>query len=203
MQSQTEIKPNNNETKASTVQEPKKTRREVVEEFLKLPGGESILECIQCGLCAGSCPTRFSMDYTPTQIIKMINLGMRKEVLTSHTIWACTSCHTCMTRCPRGVDFTTLMMSLRNLAIKENLAQSKIKPKFHKGYTDVVSKYGRLHEPSLLMKIMEKTDAKGLMHNASLGMRLVKKGKISLKPQKMKHTEELLKIREKTKGGKQ
>jgi heterodisulfide reductase subunit C len=203
LQSQTEIKPNSSEQKPAVAEKPKKSRREVVEEFIKLPGGASILECIQCGVCSGSCPTRASMDYSPTQIIKMITLGMRDEVLSSHTIWVCSSCHTCMTRCPRGVDFTTLMMSLRNLAIKENVAQSKIKPKFHKGYTDVVGKYGRLHEPSLLLKIMDKKDPKGLLHNASLGIRLVKKGKISLKPQKIKATEDLAELYEKTKGGKQ
>ena len=191
------------EAKAVTVEAPKKDRRDFIQEVKKLPGGENVLECIQCGLCAGSCPTRFAMDYSPIQIVKMINLGMRKEVLSSSTIWECTACHTCATRCPREIDFTTLMMSLRNLSMKEKLAKSKVKPKFHKSFFEVVNKYGRLHEPSLLAKTIEKTDPKALMHNASLGLRLVRKGKIRLRPQKIGHTADLKSLLQKTKGEKE
>src|SRR3972149_2994061 len=70
---------------------PKKDRREILEEVMKLPGGDKVLECIQCGLCAGGCPTRFAMDCSPIQIMKMITLGMREEVLSSSTIWECST----------------------------------------------------------------------------------------------------------------
>ena len=56
----------------------KRARRDFVKEIMKVPGGENILDCIQCGVCNGSCPTRFAMDYSPMQIIKMIHLGMRE-----------------------------------------------------------------------------------------------------------------------------
>ena len=143
------------------------------------------------------------MDYSPIQIMKMITLGMREEVLSSSTIWECSTCHTCATRCPREIDFTTLMMSLRNLSMKEKLAKSKVKPKFHKGFFEVINKYGRLHEPSLLMKTIKKSDPKALMHNASLGLRLVKKGKIRLRPEKIEHTADLANMLQKTEGGKE
>lgn len=188
------------QAKTVTVEIPKKDRREFIQEVMKLPGGQNVLECIQCGLCAGSCPTRFVMDYSPIQIVKMITLGMREEVLSSSTIWECTACHTCATRCPREIDFTTLMMSFRNLSMKENLAKSKAKPKFHKSFFEVVNKYGRLHEPSLLTKTMNKSDPKGLMHNASLALRLVRKGKIRLRPKKIEHTADLKRLLQKTEG---
>ena len=200
---QSEQTPISTQAKTATVEAPKKDRREFIQEVMKLPGGENVLECIQCGLCAGSCPTRFAMDYSPIQLVKMINLGMREQVLSSSTIWECTACHTCATRCPREIDFTTLMMSLRNLSMKEKLAKSKVKPKFHKSFFEVVNKYGRLHEPSLLMKTIEKSDPKALMHNASLGLRLVRKGKIRLRPQKIGHTADLRSMLQKTKGEKQ
>lgn len=200
---QNEQNPSNPEATLVTSEAPKRDRKEFLEEIMKLPGGENVLECIQCGLCAGSCPTRYAMDYSAVQLLKMISLGMRDEVLSSSTIWKCSTCHTCATRCPRDIDITTLMLSLRNLSLKEKRAKSEVKPKFHKGFFEVVNKYGRLHEPSLLTKIMKKSDPKALMHNASLGLRLARKGKIRLRPEKIKHTSDLATMLKKTEGEKE
>lgn len=178
---------------------PKKNRRDFVKEVMKMNGGENILDCIQCGLCAGSCPTRFAMDYSPMQILKMVHLGMREQVLSSSTIWICSTCHTCATRCPRVVNLTNLMMSLRNVAIEENFVnKTETKAKFHKSFFEVVNKYGRLHEPALLLKIIKKTDVPGLLHNASLGWRLLRRGRLRLRPEKIKNVAELDRILEKT-----
>ncbi len=177
----------------------KKNRLDFVKEVMKMDGGENILDCIQCGLCAGSCPTRFAMDYSPAQILKMVHLGMREEVLSSSTIWICSTCHTCATRCPRAVNLTNLMMSLRNVAIEENfVSKMETKAKFHRSFFEVVNKYGRLHEPALLLKILKKTDVPDLWHNASLGWRLIKRRRLRLRPEKIEHAPELDKILEKT-----
>jgi len=191
-----------NEVKVVTAAAPKKGRLDFIQEVEKLPGGDKVLECIQCGVCAGSCPTRFAMDYSPTQILKMINLGMREQVLSSSTIWECTSCHTCAARCPRGIEITTLMMSLKNLSLKANLAKSKTKPKFHKSFFEVINKYGRLSETVLMTKTMKKSDPKAMMHNASLGLRMARKGKIRLRPEKIEHTADLENMLKKTTGEK-
>jgi len=191
-----------NEVKVVTAAAPKKGRLDFIQEVEKLPGGDKVLECIQCGVCAGSCPTRFAMDYSPTQILKMINLGMREQVLSSSTIWECTSCHTCAARCPRGIEITTLMMTLKNLSLKANLAKSKTKPKFHKSFFEVINKYGRLSETVLMTKTMKKSDPKAMMHNASLGLRMARKGKIRLRPEKIEHTADLENMLKKTTGEK-
>jgi len=182
---------------------PKRSRLDFVHEVEKLPGGDKILECIQCGVCSGGCPTRDSMDYSPTQIIKMITLGMRDEVLHGYTIWKCSSCYTCATRCPRGIEITTLMQSLKSLSLKEGKAKSEMKVKFHNGFADIVTKNGRLSEAALLARTMKKTDFKALRHTASLGMRLAKKHKIALRPEKVsKAASDLQTIHEKMKGDK-
>jgi heterodisulfide reductase subunit C len=173
-------------------------RKDFLKEVMKMPGGDNILECIQCGTCAGGCPARFAMDYSPMQIIKMINLGMRKEVLQSSTIWLCSVCYTCATRCPRNVSFTNLMMSLRNKAIRENVVKNDVKSNFHKYFFEVVNKYGRSHESELLIKILDKTNLKSVSHNAKLGLRLMRKGKVNLRAPKMEEKEWLSKILEKT-----
>jgi heterodisulfide reductase subunit C len=139
------------------------------------------------------------MDYSPMQILKMVHLGMREEVLSSSTIWICSSCHTCATRCPRAVNLTNLMMSLRNVAIRENFVnKSEPKAKFHRSFFEVVTKYGRLHEQTLMLKTLKKTDISNLFHNASLGWRLVRKGRLRLRPDKIEHPAELDKMLEKT-----
>jgi heterodisulfide reductase subunit D len=77
--------------------------------------------CIQCGTCSASCPTAYAMDYTPRQLWKLIQLGLRDEVLNSRTFWLCTTCKACTVRCPRGIDLTQTMLMLKEYAVRESL----------------------------------------------------------------------------------
>ena len=161
------------------------SRRDFIKEVMKMPGGEKILNCIQCGSCSGGCPSLFAMDYSPMQIIKMINLGMKEEVLSSSTIWVCSLCYTCATRCPRNIDFPTLMMSLRNKTIQENLVKDCVKSDFHKFFFEIVNKYGRIHETELMIKLLDMTNFGDLLHNARLALRLLKRGKVHFRASKI------------------
>jgi len=157
-----------------------------IEEIKKIPGGDKILDCIQCGVCAGSCHARFAMDYSPMQILKMAHLGLKQEVLSSSTIWICASCYTCASRCPRGLNIPAIMSGFKNMAMKNNVsAPIALKPKFHKTFSEIVGKYGRMHEPELQMKLLNKTSPSDLLHNASLGLRMFRKGKLKLRPSKL------------------
>lgn len=176
----------------------KRERQEFVKEVMKMQGGENILDCIQCGLCAGACPTRFAMDYSPMQIIRMVHLGMKEEVLSSSTIWMCSTCYTCATRCPRTIDITTLMMSLRNQAMDEDfVSKNKIKPRFHRVFSEIVTKYGRLHEPELLTRILDKSDVRALFHNAALAWRLLRRGRLQLRAPRIQQDGDLYAFLEK------
>ncbi|MFX1466839.1 MAG: 4Fe-4S dicluster domain-containing protein [Promethearchaeota archaeon] len=158
-----------------------------VEEVNKKRGGEKVLDCIQCGVCSGSCHARFAMDYTPMQILKMIHLGMKEQVLSSQTIWICASCYACATRCPRGIDIPLIMSALKKLAIENNIVpEDESKTKFYKGFAEIIKKYGRLHEPELKMKLISKTDLRELFQNLRLGFRLWRKGKIKMQASKIK-----------------
>jgi len=157
-----------------------------IEEIKKMPGGDKILDCIQCGVCAGSCHARFAMDYSPMQILKMAHLGLKQDVLSSSTIWICASCYTCASRCPRGLNIPAIMSGFKNMAMKNNVpAPIALKPKFHKAFTEIIGKYGRMHEPELQMKLLKKTSPSELLHNASLGLRMFRKGKLKLQPSKL------------------
>ncbi|MBA7667338.1 hypothetical protein ES703_75425 [subsurface metagenome] len=84
------------------------------------PGGENIKLCFACGLCTASCPVAdIDFEFNPRRIIRMVLLGMRKEVLSSNLPWLCSQCYTCQAHCPQNVNFADVMKALRNMAAKE------------------------------------------------------------------------------------
>jgi heterodisulfide reductase subunit D len=72
--------------------------------------------CIQCGTCSATCPTAYAMDYSPRQVWRRVQLGLRDEVLNSSTFWLCTTCKACQVRCPRGIDLMDAMIALKEYA---------------------------------------------------------------------------------------
>ena len=80
--------------------------------------GESIESCFQCGACSSGCPMTQEMDYLPSKVIRMTQLGLY-EVLDSKTIWVCTTCFNCEVRCPRGIDVANVMEALRQLVLRK------------------------------------------------------------------------------------
>lgn len=97
--------------------------RELDFEFGKkiTPDLEELRTCIQCGTCSASCPTAYAMDYTLRQLWKLIQLGLKGEVVNSRTFWLCTTCKACTVRCPRGINLTDTMLMLKQYAVKEGL----------------------------------------------------------------------------------
>lgn len=84
------------------------------------PGGANIKLCFACGLCTASCPVAdIDSEYNPRRIIRMVLLGMRKEVLSSNLPWLCSQCYTCQAHCPQSVDFADVMKALRDMAVRE------------------------------------------------------------------------------------
>jgi len=113
-------------------------------EVAKEPGGENIKRCFTCGTCTVVCPV-FSVNdqYNPRKIIRMISLGMRDEVLKSDFIWLCSGCYSCYELCPRDVKITSLMIAVRNIAVREGYIPKPISQSI-----DFLEKSGRLLEVS-------------------------------------------------------
>ena len=89
-------------------------------ELSKVPGAEKLMLCFQCGTCTADCPIAgFSGSYRPRQIIRMAQLGLRSEVLSSDTLWLCAACFTCTDHCPQDVELADVLRVLRNMAVKE------------------------------------------------------------------------------------
>ena len=80
--------------------------------------GQNLFACYQCGECSSGCPMSQEMDLLPNQVIRYLQLGFL-EVLDSKTPWVCSSCLTCMVRCPKNVDIAKIMEALRTINLRE------------------------------------------------------------------------------------
>lgn len=84
--------------------------------------GHWVRMCMQCGVCAGSCPLGPAWAHPPQELFMMIRAGKREEVLSSDSMWMCTSCYNCVVRCPRQLPITHIMHGLANYAHRLGLA---------------------------------------------------------------------------------
>ncbi len=163
-------------------------------------GGQNIKLCFNCGICTVSCPVRRVDDnYNPRRIVRMVLYGMKEEILSSETIWKCAHCLTCVERCPQDVRFAEVIKALRILAVNEaEKGNIKIKGpqfRFDSTFVDSIESYGRVFEAGLLSKYMLKKKDLGLiMSFSSLGLKMFRKGKISLFPHKIKALDELKRV---------
>jgi heterodisulfide reductase subunit C len=108
----------------------------MVEAVIKA-GGDKINVCIQCGTCSASCPSGRRTAFRTRQIMRKALLGLKNEVLQDPDLWLCTTCYTCLERCPRGVDPTDVILILRRMAVKEGHMLDK-----HRNVASLVLTYG-------------------------------------------------------------
>ena len=162
-----------------------------LEEVCAIPGGEKVRLCIQCGACAGSCPTASIMDHTPRQIFAMVRAGQKEEVLSSNAIWFCVSCYKCTVRCPQGIRQTDIMYALKRLSIRYKKYGKNIhEPALSKAFISVVNKYGRNFEPEFLLKFFLKTNPFRLIKYMPFGLKLLSRKRFSLFPGRIKKRKE-------------
>jgi heterodisulfide reductase subunit C len=83
------------------------------------PGGETLMLCYQCGTCTASCPSGRLTAFRTRQLIRKAQLGLKDEILATEELWLCTTCYSCVERCPREVEITDILFILRNMAARE------------------------------------------------------------------------------------
>lgn len=154
--------------------------------------------CYQCLTCTLSCPVAVDMDYPPHQIIGMVQLGLKEQVLSSSSIWLCATCETCVARCPQEVDILRVMDTLREMALHEKVkGKETIIPIFHDTFLESIRTFGRQHELSML--ILLKLRTRDIFSDLDLGIKMLLKRKLGLLPPKVKGVKEMKAIFEKTK----
>ncbi|MBD3169490.1 MAG: heterodisulfide reductase [candidate division Zixibacteria bacterium] len=83
--------------------------------------GQDIQQCFQCGTCSASCPMGRMLDLLPRKLMSLLQFGQSDAIAAANTAWVCASCHTCMVRCPRGIDITKVMEAIRQLTLRQNI----------------------------------------------------------------------------------
>jgi heterodisulfide reductase subunit C len=155
--------------------------------------------CFSCRKCSSGCPVADDMELAPHQLVGLVAANLEEEALRSSGIWLCTSCQTCTTRCPNGVDVAGVIDALRQRA-----AASGVKPRdgrvlaFYRAFLDEVRARGRVHEMALIARYSVR--ARRIPGDIRLGARMVQKGKMPLAPPKKVATVELRHLFERAKG---
>jgi heterodisulfide reductase subunit C len=146
-------------------------------------GGNSVAldACMQCGTCSGGCTNADLMDILPRSLVLMVQRGEWEKVLKSESLWLCTSCHICTSRCPRGVRPSEIIEAVKAIAIREGIKNDSVK--FNQIFVELVEKRGILFEPELMHKY---GGIKAILDQAPLGVKLALRGKMSPFPAKVK-----------------
>ncbi len=166
-----------------------------LDEVYRIPFGERINLCIQCGTCSASCPTAYLMDYSPREIFAALRAGMLDRVLESNTVWMCTSCYYCTVRCPQQIKITDIMYELKRLATEYDLYPRSARSPVMSGiFKNLVDRYGRNQEMNLMVRYYLRTGIGQMFKSAFRGMALMRKGRMSLTTHKVKGMDQLHKV---------
>jgi heterodisulfide reductase subunit C len=129
----------------------------------------------------------FAMDILPHHVIRLALLGQEEQVLGSETIWVCSSCQTCTTRCPNGVDIAGVMDWLKEEAVRRGKTISdKEVAAFHRFFLESIGAAGgrlsesRLLRRYLLYKMHRHLNLAELKDNLNLGWKLWQRRRIRL-----------------------
>ncbi len=148
---------------------------------IKKRSGEEIEACFQCQKCASGCTIAEYGEVDTNQVLRMIQFGLKDEVLKSKAIWVCVGCETCGARCPNGIRIAAVMDALREMAVKEGVAPAEKDIKlFHDCFLNSAQSYGRVHEGTMLMRYKLKSGH--LIDDVGVGLKMFLKGKLALLP---------------------
>lgn len=132
------------------------------------------------------------MDYSPRRIIAMIRAGMKNDALRSQTVWLCASCYACSVICPRQIKITDLMYALKQRAIQEGAYPKRFPiPVLAREFFQTVQRDGRTSEGRLIARVYLRTNPWRLLKQASLGYRLLRHGRMSMRRESIRSREEL------------
>ncbi len=152
--------------------------------------GTDFNRCYHCGSCANGCPFLQALDYPPNAVLRLLQFGMREEVLGCKTIWVCVGCHTCSSQCPMRIDLAAVMDTLRLMAVEEGVAIGK--PNildFHEEVLRSLERYGRAHKLGIMWRY--KVQTRRWFSDMDVGLKMLARRKLDLRPSRVQAVGEI------------
>ncbi len=158
-----------------------------------------VRDCYQCGNCSAGCPAAFTFDYTPNQMMRMLQVGLVDRVLDSKALQLCIQCLTCTARCPRNIDIAGIFEDLKTVAAAQQREVPEHVKTFNKTFLDAIARFGRLPEfYDMAMFYTGTLNPKMALGNVGLMVPVMSRRKMPLLPHKAKGADEVSRIYKKT-----
>ncbi len=163
-------------------------------QHIETESGVRVSACFQCRKCSNGCPVVFAMDYPPHRMMRMLQMGLRDELLRGNTMWVCATCETCATRCPNDIEIALVMDVLRRLSQAEAKPErsTSTMPVFHQVFLQSIKRHGRVFELGMVGGYKMKTG--DYLQDARLGLEMFKRGKLKLLPRRIKKMADVKKM---------
>jgi heterodisulfide reductase subunit C len=163
-----------------------------IEEVSEL-SQQNVRRCYYCLRCSAGCPSAYAMDYTPAQILRLVQLGQKDTLLHSSAIWLCIGCETCGTRCPNEIHAGAVIDALRQIALREEVPAAEPSVfTLHKAFLSTLKLWGRLHEVSMLAQYaLSNLTSRVVYGNVDMGAALFLKGKLELLPHRTRDIDQV------------
>lgn len=152
--------------------------------------GEDLRLCYQCQKCTATCPVSDYMDIKPDVMVRKVIMGEEEDILKSKTVWICTGCETCGSRCPNLISVGKINEFMRERIYKKGLpAAVKSALDIHIAFLNSIKRFGIVNEATMLAEFKVRT--KDFFSDLGIGLKMFLKGKIPLKIHRIKALDEI------------
>ena len=80
-------------------------------------GAAEVNACFSCGNCTAICPLADNDATFPRRVIRLAQVGLKDDLVSSKELWTCYHCGMCTDRCPQQADPAEFMATARRYAI--------------------------------------------------------------------------------------
>jgi len=136
------------------------------------------------------------MPLKPHDLMRLVATGKARQAAADESIWLCLTCETCSARCPNDCDPAGVIDTLREVSLETGVADAPRRiAAFHRAFLARVQANGRLHE--MAMVVDYKLRSGDLMKDVTNAPGMVSRGKLSLRPERIRGIAEVKRIFEK------
>lgn len=169
--------------------DPPATLRERVFELT----GVNTARCYQCGKCSAGCPMAVETRVRPHDVMRLATLGQAERIFEDDSIWLCLTCESCSARCPHGCRPAEVIDAVREIAAHDAPESGPARVRaFHQAFLDQLRLNGRAFELGMVLEYKLRTGA--LMQDATAAPAMLSRGKLRLKPSRVRAISEVRRI---------